>query len=117
MEGNVKYVCGNCWDKIDNSEREYGSFIAHEVSNKNKGCVCYILIRTTPSKEYDVYNNLINLNEIVELHPLLGWYDIIIKIKITDSKKLGNFVINKIRKIGGIAETRTLTGSFTLSGN
>lgn len=53
----------------------------------------------------------------MELHPLLGWYDIIIKIKITDSKKLGNFVINKIRKIGGIAETRTLTGSFTLSGN
>ena len=117
VEGNVKFVCGNCWDKIDLSEREYGSFIYKEISNKDEGCICYILISTIPKKEYDVYNNLLNLSEIIEIHPLLGWYDIIIKIKISDSKKLFDFVVNKVRRIEGIADTRTLTGSFSLSGN
>jgi len=64
-----------------------------------------------------VYNNLINLPEILELHPILGWYDIIIKIRIDDSKKLGNFVLNKIRTINGVTSTRTLTGSFSLKGS
>jgi hypothetical protein len=47
----------------------------------------------------------------------LGWYDIIIKIKIENSKKLGDFVLKKIRVIKGITDTRTLTGSFSLKGN
>ena len=106
-----------CWDKIDSSETKYGSFISQEISDRKKGCICYILISTAPSKEYSVYNDLIKLREIIELHPLLGWYDIILKIKIADSKKLGNFVLNKIRKIKGITDTRTLTGSFSLAGN
>lgn len=117
VEGNIKYVCGNCWDKIEFSEREYGSFISREISNKKKGCICYILISTAPAKEYNVYNNLIEIPELVELHPLLGWYDIIIKINIENSKNLGDFVLNKIRNIKGITDTRTLTGSFSLSGN
>ena len=64
-----------------------------------------------------MYNNLIEFPEIIELHPLLGWYDIIIKIKIENPKKLGDFVLNKLRKIKGITDTRTLTGSFSLTGN
>jgi len=117
VEGNIKYVCSHCWDRIEVSERKYVSFISNETSNKKNGCICYILISTAPAKEYIVYNKLIELREIVELHPLLGWYDIIIKIKIENSKKLGNFVVNKIRKINGITDTRTLTGSFSLTGD
>jgi len=47
----------------------------------------------------------------------LGQYDIIIKIKIENPKKLGNFVLNKIRMIEGIKDTRTLTGAFSLRGS
>ncbi len=52
--------------------------------------------------------------EIIEVHPLLGWYDLIVKLEAKDSIKLGNFIVGKIRKIDGIEDTRTLTGSFSL---
>jgi DNA-binding Lrp family transcriptional regulator len=58
------------------------------------------------------YNNkLSKVSEIVELHPLFGEFDIIAKIEADDSKSLGNIVVNKIRTIEGIIDTKTLTGT------
>ncbi len=34
----------------------------------------FILISTAPAKEHDVFKSLMNVPEIVELHPLFGEY-------------------------------------------
>ncbi|MBU4255998.1 MAG: Lrp/AsnC ligand binding domain-containing protein, partial [Candidatus Thermoplasmatota archaeon] len=44
----------------------------------------FVLISTAPAKEHDVYNELLKVSEIVELHPLFGEYDLIAKIDAED---------------------------------
>ncbi len=71
----------------------------------------FVLISTAPAKEHKVYNELIKIKEIVELHPLFGEYDLIAKIEATDLDELGRIVVEKIRAIDGVVDTKTLTGT------
>ncbi len=70
----------------------------------------FVLISTAPAKEHDVYNELLKVAEIVELHPLFGEYDLIAKIEAEDFNALGEIVIDRIRAISGVIDTKTLTG-------
>ena len=70
----------------------------------------FVLVSTAPAKEHEVYNNLLNVEEVVELHPLFGEYDIIAKIEAEDFNSLGQIVVDKIRSIPGVIDTKTLTG-------
>ena len=70
----------------------------------------FVLISTVPTKEHDVYNQLINVNDVVELHPLFGENDLIAKIETGDFNKLGQVVVDKIRAVDGVIDTRALTG-------
>ena len=70
----------------------------------------YVLVTIAPSCEHEVYNKLSKVAEISELYPLFGEYDFIAKIEVEDYEKLGNIIINKIRSIEGIIDTKTLTG-------
>ncbi|MEM0160297.1 MAG: Lrp/AsnC ligand binding domain-containing protein [Thermoplasmata archaeon] len=72
--------------------------------------VGFVLISTAPGKEHDVYNALKNIKEIVELHPLFGEYDLIAKIDAKDFNELGKIVVDQIRNIAGVIDTKTLTG-------
>ena len=71
----------------------------------------FVLISAAPAHEHEVYDRLSNIPEIVELHALFGEYDIIAKIEAEDYEKLGNIVVNKIRVIEGVIDTKTLTGA------
>jgi DNA-binding Lrp family transcriptional regulator len=70
----------------------------------------FVLISTAPAKEHEVYNELLKVKEIVELHPLFGEYDLIAKIEAEDFNVLGQVVVDKIRSIAGVIDTKTLTG-------
>jgi DNA-binding Lrp family transcriptional regulator len=70
----------------------------------------FILISTAPTKEHDVFDEIVKLNEIIEVHPLFGEYDLIAKIEANNFNKLGEIVINDIRGITGVIDTKTLTG-------
>ena len=72
--------------------------------------VGFVLISTAPGKEHDVYNQLKDMPEIVEIHPLFGEYDLIAKIEVKDFNHLGKIVVDKIRTIDGVIDTKTLTG-------
>jgi DNA-binding Lrp family transcriptional regulator len=74
----------------------------------------FVLINTAPAHEHEVYNKLSKVPEIVELYPLFGEYDIIAKIEAENFEKLGELVINKIRSIKGVIDTKTLTGAHSL---
>jgi DNA-binding Lrp family transcriptional regulator len=70
----------------------------------------YVLIVTAPTKEHDIYSTLSDLDEIVEVHPLFGQYDLIAKIEAKNLNVLGDIVVNKIRNLPGVVETKTLPG-------
>lgn len=72
--------------------------------------VGFVLVSTAPGKEHAVYNELLKVKEIVELHPLFGEYDLIAKIEAEDFNRLGQIVVDKIRTINGVIDTKTLTG-------
>lgn len=74
----------------------------------------FVLITTTPGKESEVFSALKKIAEIKELYPVFGDYDIIAKVEAKDPDALGSVIINRIRAISGISETKTLTTGFEL---
>jgi DNA-binding Lrp family transcriptional regulator len=81
---------------------------------KRKGgkqmAIGFVLINVAPAHEHEVYNKLSKIPQIVELHPLFGEYDLIAKIEADDFEELGTIIVNKIRSITGVLDTKTLTG-------
>jgi DNA-binding Lrp family transcriptional regulator len=115
-EGWKKFVCNNCWYRLESSEMRYTSFILNHINKTGIGSICFVLIKIAPKLEKEAYGKLSDLPEIIELHPLFGSYDCIAKIKAENSDKLGNFIVSNIRTIDGITSTKTLTGTFSLTG-
>jgi DNA-binding Lrp family transcriptional regulator len=72
--------------------------------------VAFILVSTVPGKEHEVYNKISKVNYVVEIHPLFGEYDLIVKLDAKDYSELGKIVIEQIRTIDGVIDTKTLTG-------
>jgi len=73
--------------------------------------VGFVLINTAPAREHDVYNTLRGMEKVIEVHPLFGEYDLIAKIEAKDYNELGKVVVNTMRTIPGVTNTRTLTGT------
>ena len=72
--------------------------------------VGFVLINISPLYEYEVFNKLSKLPEVIEVHPLFGEYDLIAKIEAKDYESIGEIIIQKIKTIKGIIDTTTLTG-------
>ena len=70
----------------------------------------FVLMHVLPLHEYEVFNKLSKLHEVIEVHPLFGEYDLIAKIEAEDYESIGQIIINKIKTIEGIIDTTTLTG-------
>jgi len=71
----------------------------------------FILIKAAPALEHEVYTKILKVPQIIELHPLFGEYDLIAKIEAENFEKLGEIVINNIRSVKGVIDTKTLTGT------
>ena len=71
----------------------------------------FVLINTATTREHEIYNKLSNIPEIVELHPLFGEYDLIVKLYIDSYEEIGNIVVNKIQCLKGVIDTKALTGT------
>jgi DNA-binding Lrp family transcriptional regulator len=71
----------------------------------------FVLILVAPGSEKKVFDTMIKWDELQELHPLFGDYDLIAKIQASDYEALSDIVVNKIRSIKGVTETKTLTGA------
>ena len=76
----------------------------------------FALLSISPLHEKSVYEGLGKIPEIVEVHPLFGEFDILVKIQCSDIDSIGDVVINKIRSMKGIVDTKTLIGTKSLSG-
>ncbi len=71
--------------------------------------MAFVLISTAPTKEHQVFEELLKIEEILELHTLLGEFDLIARMETEDIYELGRIVVDRIRSIPGVTETRTLT--------
>ena len=70
----------------------------------------FVLMHVSPLLEYEVFNKLSKVPEVIDLHPLFGEYDLIAKIEAKDYESIGKIIIHKIKTIDGITDTKTLTG-------
>jgi len=71
----------------------------------------FVTINVIPGHEYEVYNKLVKISQIIELHPLFGEYDLIAKIETEDFENLEDIVTHKITSIHGVTDTKMLTGT------
>ena len=67
-----------------------------------------MLIDIEPNREKEVYQKLLKVEQIVELYPLFGEYDLIAKVEAETFDAIGDIVVKSIRGIDGIKSTKTL---------
>jgi DNA-binding Lrp family transcriptional regulator len=68
----------------------------------------FVLISVEPGTERDVFQEVIKIKEVVDVHLLFGEYDLIARIEAEDYDVIGDIVVNKVRKIPGVTSTKTL---------
>jgi len=68
----------------------------------------FVLIGVEPKKDREVYQKLLRIDEVVELYPLFGDYDLIAKVEAESYDRIGEVVVGKIRALPGVRATKTL---------
>ena len=78
----------------------------------------FALLSISPLYEKEVFRTLDKeIEEIVEVHPLFGEYDILIKIRTENINMIGDVVLKKIRSLKGVSDSKTLISTRSLSGD
>jgi len=68
----------------------------------------FVLFKTLPSKERDVYFALDKHENVTELHVLYGEYDLLALVSAPNHKSLTSFLMQDFRLIDGVSDTQTL---------
>ena len=73
--------------------------------------VGYVLINVKPGEEFEVYQQVKGMDYVVDATILFGDYDIIIKLNAADLSIIAKTVVDTIRQLPGITDTKTLAGA------
>lgn len=77
----------------------------------------FALLTISPLHEKEVFKALdTEIPEVVEVHPLFGEYDLLVKIQSDSIDTIGEVIIKKIRSLRGVSDTKTLISTRSLSG-
>jgi DNA-binding Lrp family transcriptional regulator len=68
----------------------------------------YVLIVTDPGKTKYVYDTVKGLPKVIELHQVMGPYDILCEIEVESLQDVPSILGEKIRVIDGIQSTTSL---------
>ncbi|MBK64219.1 MAG: hypothetical protein CBC89_02260 [Euryarchaeota archaeon TMED129] len=68
----------------------------------------YVLVNVEPGAETSVFEQLSKLSFVSDINHLFGDYDIIIKIEADGIGTIAGMVVESIRSISGISNTKTL---------
>jgi len=68
----------------------------------------YVLIVTDPAKTKDVYARIQEIREIVEVHEVMGPYDIVCEIEVDKLTQIPPILGEQVRRIPGIESTTSL---------
>jgi len=69
----------------------------------------YVLISSKLGSEKSIISEIRSIENVKEVHGTLGLYDIIVKLEADSDEKIKNAITEKIRKVGNIGSTMTLT--------
>ena len=68
----------------------------------------FVLFKTEPTHERDVYLSLAEHADVAEVHALYGEFDLLVRISSPTSRELSKLLMQSFRKIEGVRETQTL---------
>ena len=68
----------------------------------------FVLFKTEPSCEREVYLALTNHANVAEVHALYGEYDLLVRVSADTAKILTSMLMGEFRQIEGVRETQTL---------
>ncbi|RJU95706.1 MAG: Lrp/AsnC family transcriptional regulator [Candidatus Poseidoniales archaeon] len=71
----------------------------------------YVLLNVSPGAEHDVYLQLQQLESVSDATVLFGDYDVIVKLEASDLSSIAKAVVESIRQIPGVLDTKTLAGA------
>jgi len=69
----------------------------------------YVMIAVLSGKVWSLYQKVLEMEEIVEIHPLFGDYDLVATIEILDFEGLVKFAEQKIDTIAEVIKTKPIT--------
>ncbi|MAP42689.1 MAG: AsnC family transcriptional regulator [Euryarchaeota archaeon] len=71
----------------------------------------YVLVNVEPGLEFSVFETVKELDKVADATLLFGDYDIIIKVISEDMSSIAAFVVEKVRQVEGVLNTKTLAGA------
>jgi len=74
-----------------------------------KAVAAFIEMNVKPNTIEDVIRALEGMNEVLEIHETHGDYDIIAKVRAKSNEEVRNLVVEKIRTIHEIIDTKVIT--------
>ena len=85
-----------------------GDVLAPLVSTMAIG---YVLINVQPGTEQRVYEGVRSLPHVTDATVLFGDHDLIVKLEANDLATIAKAVVEHIRSVDGVVETKTLAGA------
>ena len=73
--------------------------------------VGYVLVNVTPGMEIEAYNTIKGMQNVDDITLLFGDYDLIIKLVADDLASIAKTVVETIRPVDGVLNTKTLAGA------
>lgn len=71
----------------------------------------YVLINVNPGQEYEAYQTINAFENVTDATLLFGDYDLLIKLEAGDMSSIAKTVVEQIRQVAGVLETKTLAGA------
>ena len=68
----------------------------------------FVLFKTEPTCERDVYLSLSDNDCVAEVHVLYGEFDLLVRVSSENSGDLSKILIQEFRQISGVKETQTM---------
>lgn len=73
--------------------------------------VGYVLINVAPGKEHEVYLAVKEMAYVADATLLFGDHDLIVKLEAESLATIAKSVVEAIRQVPGIIDTKTLAGA------
>ena len=73
--------------------------------------VGYVLVNVTPGMEIEAYNTIKSLENVDDITVLFGDYDLIVKLVAENLASISKTVVETIRPVEGVINTKTLAGA------
>ena len=73
--------------------------------------VGYVLVNVSPGNEYEAFQMIKNIENVVDTTLLFGDYDIIVKLEADSLGIIAKTVVDTIRQVPGVTDSKTLAGA------